>query len=218
MNSKAAPSKPVAKNPLLAKEDVGKGKPCTFKLPSDGFAYGKADRKDSEGAKEVTSSWAYHQQSKTTASKKDFMNMNKVGIAKGAVNAKEQAKIRKEKDMRVSQEPKHKPKKAEVPCDVAYGVMNRPSTPIKDVISNSYGIYAEMELQEKLAKDTQKPAGKTKEIKPTKAYTLMQQKVKNVETKNEKLDNFKMKKFQKVESRVKAQIDKDKKKREDVNE
>ena len=33
-------------NILLAKDDVGKAKPCTVKLPADGHAYGKPDKKE----------------------------------------------------------------------------------------------------------------------------------------------------------------------------
>ena len=180
-------------------------------MPEGEFAYGRPDRKDQEGAKEITSSWDYPQQSKTSAASKDFKTLNKIGISKGAINAKEQAKLRKEKDIRISQEPKHKPEAKSIPKDMAFGVLNRPSTPIQAVISHSYGTYAEEEIQQKL-KAAEKPVSKTKEIKPTKASTLLQQKKKNTEVKNEKLEGFKIKKFTKVESRVKAQIDKDKKK------
>ena len=54
---------------MLSKEDIGKWKPWAFKLPDEGFSYGKADKKDKEGAKEVITSWSYSQQNKTTISK-----------------------------------------------------------------------------------------------------------------------------------------------------
>jgi hypothetical protein len=38
------------KNALLAKDDVGKGKPTTRKLPPEGYTFGKSDGKDHEGA------------------------------------------------------------------------------------------------------------------------------------------------------------------------
>ena len=46
------------KNRLLVKDDVGKSKPCTVRLPKEGHSYGKPDNKDKEGAGKVTSSWA----------------------------------------------------------------------------------------------------------------------------------------------------------------
>ena len=137
--------------------------------------------------------------------------MNKIGIAKGATNAKAQKEVRKEKDLRVSQEPKHKPTtKTEIPRDMAFGIMNRPSTPIDQVISNTYGQYAEHEADERYKESLQKPAQKAKPkgVRPTKASEklLEHQKTKNVDIKNEKVENFKIKRFTKVESRVKAQL------------
>ena len=37
-------------NPLLVKDDIGKAKRTTRKLPNEDHAYGKADKKDPEGA------------------------------------------------------------------------------------------------------------------------------------------------------------------------
>jgi hypothetical protein len=48
-------------NTLLVKDDIGKSKPATRILPPDGFSFGKADKKDSEGAGLVTSSWKAHE-------------------------------------------------------------------------------------------------------------------------------------------------------------
>jgi len=39
-------------NPLLLKDDVGKPKPSTYNLPTNEFIYGKALKRDKEGAKE----------------------------------------------------------------------------------------------------------------------------------------------------------------------
>jgi len=39
-------------NPLLAKDDVGRGKPPTYKLPKGDHAYGKPEIKNAEGAPE----------------------------------------------------------------------------------------------------------------------------------------------------------------------
>lgn len=148
-------------NPLLARDDVGKCKPCSYPLPSEGFSYGRPDLKDPEGAKEVTSSWAYHQQSKVGASKKDFLSMNRFG-----------GKVGEKTEMKMSTEPKHFIQKGNsLPEDMVYGVMNRPSTPIEGVISNTYGEYAEKEAEEIYKNSGGKPKGKKKKmtVRPTKA-------------------------------------------------
>ena len=64
-------------NVLLVKDDVGRGKPCTVKLPPLTHTYGKPDNKDAEGVRMVTSSWATHTQSRGRLPATDFRKMNK---------------------------------------------------------------------------------------------------------------------------------------------
>ena len=59
----------LVKTPYVSNQEVGRGKQPTFKLPEEGFSYGKEYVKDKEGAKEVISSWAFHEQSKISTSK-----------------------------------------------------------------------------------------------------------------------------------------------------
>ena len=50
------------KNILLVKDDVGKSKPPTFKLPQMDFSYGRpGDNKKQEGVAAITTSWKEHQ-------------------------------------------------------------------------------------------------------------------------------------------------------------
>lgn len=69
------------KNILLVKDDVGKAKPCTVKLPPQDFAFGKADIKDQAGVGVITSSWLQHNKSKGIQPVKDFRRMNKATAA-----------------------------------------------------------------------------------------------------------------------------------------
>ena len=65
-------------NILLLKDDVGKSKPSTFRLPPQGFVYGKPDSKDQDGADKLTSSWLYHNNSHNpTKGEIDFRKVNK---------------------------------------------------------------------------------------------------------------------------------------------
>lgn len=146
------------------------------------------------------------------------MNMNKSGATKGVSNAKEQARMRKENTMVVKAEPKHKAVKKQLPPqEFTYGIMNRPSTPIDGVISNSYGQYAEQVAEETYKRSTQKPQKASKKpVRTTKATEklLEHQKTKVSPSKNDKVENFKIKRFTKVESRVKAQLKNDRKSKE----
>jgi len=74
----------LVRNRLLVKDDVGKAKPCTVKLPKDGHSYGKPDNKDKEGAGKVTSSWKTAQPSKNYAVGKDFRKINKLNASLAA--------------------------------------------------------------------------------------------------------------------------------------
>lgn len=44
-----------ARNVLISKDDVGRGKPAPYQLPGPDFAYGKQDSKDRYGVKEGAS-------------------------------------------------------------------------------------------------------------------------------------------------------------------
>ena len=68
------------KNVLLVKDDVGKPKPPTVKLPGGDHTFGKPDLKDQEGARVITSSWITHKSSKSGAQPKDFRKINKYGL------------------------------------------------------------------------------------------------------------------------------------------
>eukprot|EP01017_Pseudomicrothorax_dubius_P002269 TRINITY_DN10009_c0_g1_i2.p1 TRINITY_DN10009_c0_g1~~TRINITY_DN10009_c0_g1_i2.p1 ORF type:complete len:109 (+),score=17.12 TRINITY_DN10009_c0_g1_i2:42-368(+) len=87
-------------NVLLTKDDVGKSKPTTRKLPPDTFVYGKKLDMTQEGAKEgasiphthfyatVSGSWAFHQRSLDTPGQVDFKLMNKLSLQAGLRTSK----------------------------------------------------------------------------------------------------------------------------------
>ena len=62
------------------KDDVGKAKPCSVKLPPNDFAFGRADRKETYGVGAITSHWEPHVKSKGAAPVRDFRKINKYTI------------------------------------------------------------------------------------------------------------------------------------------
>ena len=74
-------------NVLLVKDDVGKPKPATVKLPKEGHIFGKPDIKDPDGAKFITESWGCHKSSKSHVPQKDFKKINKYGLTQ-SINVK----------------------------------------------------------------------------------------------------------------------------------
>lgn len=67
-------------NPLLMKDGVGVSKPTTYNLPQGEFTYGKALARDKEGAKEVSMTWKFHNESKDKDPNRDFTKLNKLSL------------------------------------------------------------------------------------------------------------------------------------------
>ena len=153
-------------NILLVKDDVGRAKPCTVKLPPQGFVYGKPENK--LGPKGSIISGEYEEDEKkrgplrTTRAPVDFRKLNKAqAFSRGnsEVN-KENQKFRvgsrrpvgyisglMKQNVIGAQKPSTAA--AGVPKDATFGKANRPSTPIQGVISFTYANMAEQELSEK---------------------------------------------------------------------
>ena len=55
---------------MLIKDEVGKQRPATHKLPSQDFRYGKPDIPDAEGVKEIINNWQSSQPEHQEAEKK----------------------------------------------------------------------------------------------------------------------------------------------------
>ena len=66
-------------NVLLVKDDIGRAKPCTFKLPKDGHIYGRPNHKNEEGVGAITSKWQLSSPSRisSTTIPSDFKKLNK---------------------------------------------------------------------------------------------------------------------------------------------
>ena len=65
-------------NMLLVKDDVGKAKPCTVKLPKKEHVYGKKLIKEKNGVAVVTTSWETHVRSPPLKTRIDFTKINKL--------------------------------------------------------------------------------------------------------------------------------------------
>merc|ERR1719389_192191 len=90
----------ITKNCVLTKDDVGKAKPTCYDLPDEGFAYGRAEPADLEGAREVTMHWAAHvPRAKPGTDCQDFRKINKLATKVNVTNAKDLATFRKGNDV-----------------------------------------------------------------------------------------------------------------------
>lgn len=71
------------KNCLLQKDDIGKAKPTTRRLPDNNFTFGKPNSGDMESAGAVTMNWVSHTKSdKFKAPEvRDFKKINKIVLS-----------------------------------------------------------------------------------------------------------------------------------------
>ena len=74
-------------NVLLVKDDVGRPKPNTRKIPKGDFTYGKPEIRDVEDASAVASRWDYSRLSEVQTQDKDFKRLNKSAIGNRATTS-----------------------------------------------------------------------------------------------------------------------------------
>jgi hypothetical protein len=196
-------------NAILVRDDVGKAKPTCYNLPSEEFAYGRPDNPDFEGAREVTMQWLSHVPGPRPMEKmQDFRKINKLGLKAGVCSAKDLAQFRREsaENVTISGPRRVGPPPKVIPSDVVpaftYGQKTRPSTPIAAVVSYQFAAEYEQALDENYEQyDIEKRAVKQRPVKTTKAMEghASRSRVQDIVAK----EPFKMKKFMKVQAKLK---------------
>lgn len=132
-----------SKNACIVRDDVGRAKTTCYDLPGPGFAYGRPEHPDAEGAREVTMHWASHvPRPRPQDGAQDFRRINKLATKDGVSNAKQLADFRRGANVALKQAVPTGPLPKVIPSDVipafAYGKKSRPSTPIHHVVSYQY--------------------------------------------------------------------------------
>lgn len=189
-----------SKNVLLVKDDVGKAKKCVRNLPSGEFSYGSKLRKDPEGAGAVISSWQVHKPTLDNIAEKDFKRLNKLSLDQKLTSAKQVSDFVKNNDIRVKDKrSKHeKEKNAPLQENEYFGIPNKPGTPIDMVVSNGYGNFAADEKKKEYEVNLHNVSVKHKQASQ----------ITEKPTEPEEKKEFKLKKFQNVESKVKSSLKK----------
>jgi len=82
---------------LLVHSELGKVKPRIFaKSPPEDFAFGVSKARDAEGAREVSMKWVEHKANPDDVPGPDFKAMNKIAATNEVVTAKEVSDFRKD--------------------------------------------------------------------------------------------------------------------------
>ena len=66
-------------NYLLAKSELGRGRPATMTLPGPEHVYGYPNKYDKNAIKRLTTSWNLHHNSVEEIPKTDYMRINREG-------------------------------------------------------------------------------------------------------------------------------------------
>jgi hypothetical protein len=197
------------KNPLLARDDVGKAPPTCYDLPKDDFTFGRPDNPDFEGAREVTMQWVSHVPSPRPQMQiQDFQKLNRLAIPAKAYTHRDVGKFRKTKDVPLTAR-EHGVVTKVLPSDVVpgftYGKKTRPSTPIGKVVSYEFAADCEKETGEKyeyLRAEKEKAAEIRKIKLTTAAHGHASIAKKTLNTVEDNKDLFKLKKFKRILPKV----------------
>jgi len=139
-------------NPLLVKIQTGKVKATTYNLPPEGFTYGRRDQYEEEGVKEVVNSWQHHTPPPELVPGRDFVRLNRTAVLKGAVNSKDIAVFRTNNDARLKTGATiTKGAVARLDPQFTFGRPSKPSTPIHDVLTNTFQRNAIIEAKRNAA-------------------------------------------------------------------
>ena len=185
-----------SKNVLLVKDDIGKAKTSVRSLPGNEHFYGSKPKPDKEGAGALISSWQEHNPTKREVQQKDFKLLNKMSLDNKLTSPKEVTNFVKDHNVKVKEKRFKLHKTNDVPSDSYFGVPNKPSTPMGEVVQFGYGNQATADIRRVYEANLAQPSGRAKQ--PVQASES-----KKAKPEDEKKE-FKLKKFQHVESRVKA--------------
>lgn len=192
-------------NTLLVKDDIGKPKPSTRKLPGESFTYGKPNPLDDEGARKLISSWNEHTVSRTLPSDRDFKKLNAMSVTQGCTKAPQVRNFRMTNDFKIKTKTMRNKSSNSVQDDgMRYGRPSRPSTPIHAVVGHLYTQVAdEIQNDAYARRNTNISERSINEPRSTKGFDLLKLAIKNSLIKPVHSE-FKMKKFENVTARTQS--------------
>ncbi|XP_077096880.1 cilia- and flagella-associated protein 77 isoform X1 [Siphateles boraxobius] len=140
--------------PLLIKPALGKAKLRGLSCPGPDFVFGTATTVQDGGVPEAISNWHIHTMStRNRVAERDFIGLNREGVKSGLVTAKELQQYRATHDIRrqpLTREGFRRSAPPRIPPDASFGISNRPSTPISELMEYK---YAQRWLEEQQTKD-----------------------------------------------------------------
>lgn len=203
-----APFKIPKKRVTMNKHVVGKVRKASHCLPEGPFVFGIANKMDEEGAGIVLQSWAQSEPSKPQISMRSFPATNRKALQNGCLSAKMQREFAKNNlvmktNLKSNTVKKHQ--NNECPNHV-FGIKSLANdVPIKQLLQSIGVNFEETDYPDR---SNMQKKGRLPPAKSTKASRLLEASIKPqpIEQERKAIDEFKMSKFLKVESKVKAMI------------
>uniref|UniRef100_A0A3Q2VZT6 Cilia and flagella associated protein 77 n=1 Tax=Haplochromis burtoni TaxID=8153 RepID=A0A3Q2VZT6_HAPBU len=129
-------------DPLLIKAPLGRSRSKGFAVPGPDFTFGTSSNwlRDG-GVAEALSSWNVQpRQEESAAQHADFVSLNREAVKSGMVTPKELSQYRAQRAQSSASELRHGrlPRCRDQVPDITFGVRNRPSSPMSDVLSHQY--------------------------------------------------------------------------------
>ncbi|XP_041644274.1 cilia- and flagella-associated protein 77 [Cheilinus undulatus] len=135
-------------NPRIIKPPLGQSRSRGLPIPDPDFTYGTSSSSRDGGVAEVLSGWTVQPSRGDSASHKpfapNFVFLNREAVKSGVVTSRELSQYRAQRGGANSQNHAPKPKESlasrrPVVPDITFGVPNRPSSPLSDLLSHQYG-------------------------------------------------------------------------------
>ncbi|CAI2376632.1 unnamed protein product [Moneuplotes crassus] len=198
-------------NYLLVRGKLGRSRPPTMHLPGGNHAYGMANKYDKDAIKKLTNSWTNHIHSEEKLPNIDYIRLNKVGCKKKIINPRDLSLLRKQQEpprQAVRRGRKKDYLKFQADMTISYGKPVDYHNSMKQLMSGEYGSKAERETISKYEFHSQQKSKSRykKAIQMTKASSILA-KYKDEMNNLNSLENFKLKKYKDVKSKVREVID-----------
>uniref|UniRef100_A0A146NXM3 Cilia and flagella associated protein 77 n=1 Tax=Fundulus heteroclitus TaxID=8078 RepID=A0A146NXM3_FUNHE len=132
-------------DPLLIKAPLGKVQSRGLTVPGPDFTFGTSSSFRDGGVAEALSSWRVQPRREESAWCLDFVSLNRDAVRSGLVTSKELSQYRAQRGWVKAQKPaakQHEGRASRQPPvvpDITFGVRNRPSSPLADILSHQYG-------------------------------------------------------------------------------
>ncbi|XP_069001429.1 cilia- and flagella-associated protein 77 [Embiotoca jacksoni] len=130
-------------NPLLIKAPLGQVQSRGLAVPDPDFTFGTSSSLLSNGGVPgVLSSWTVQSRREDSAQRPNFVSLNRDAVKSGLVTSKELSQYRAQRGGATHRSPTPKQREGRASLrsapDVTFGVTNRASSPLSDLLSNQY--------------------------------------------------------------------------------